>query len=121
MNREGLSVVEDYLEALVTQDWDTLRACLREDVVRNGPFRDEYRGRDAYVAFLAELMPTLPGYAMDVRRVGYVRDGRLAVAQLTETITVSGGSMRTEESLLFELDEDGLIARIDIYIKTNRP
>ena len=81
-----------------------LRDCLREDVVRNGPFRDEYRGRNDYVAFLAELMPTLPGYSMDVARVTYADDGRLAFAELAETVTVDGSPLRTEESLVFELD-----------------
>ena len=45
-------VVEQYLAAVVAHDWDAARACLREDVVRNGPFRDQYQGRDDYVADL---------------------------------------------------------------------
>ncbi|HEX2384744.1 MAG TPA: nuclear transport factor 2 family protein [Acidimicrobiales bacterium] len=112
-------VVEEYLAAVVAHDWDALRRCLREDVVRNGPFRDEYRGRDDYVAFLAELMPTLPGYSMDVTRVTYSDDGRLAFAELAETVDVGGSPLRTEESLVFELDADERIEHIDIYIKTN--
>jgi limonene-1,2-epoxide hydrolase len=114
-------VVEEYLAAVVAHDWDALRRCLREDVVRNGPFRDEYRGRDDYVAFLAELMPTLPGYSMDVTRVTYADDGRLAFAELAETVDVGGSPLRTEESLVFELDADERIEHIDIYIKTNAP
>ena len=114
-------VVEDYLAAVVAHDWDALRACLRDDVVRNGPYRDEYRGRDDYVAFLAELMPALPGYSMDVRRVVYVDGGHLAFAELAETVTVNGSPLRTDESLVFELDDDDRIGRIDIYIKTSGP
>jgi len=114
-------VVEEYLAALVAHDWNAARACLRDDVVRNGPFRDEYRGSDRYVAFLAELMPTLPGYSMDVARVTYADGGRLAFAELAETVTVDGSPLRTEESLVFELDAHGQIATIDIYIKTTAP
>jgi ketosteroid isomerase-like protein len=115
------AIVEDYLSAVTTHDWDAMRACLRDDVVRNGPFRDEFRGRDGYVAFLEELMPSLPGYSMDIARVTYTDDDRLAFAELSETVTVDGSPLRTEESLIFELDGDGLIARIDIYIKTSAP
>jgi len=114
-------VVETYLAAVVAHDWDALRDCLRDDVVRNGPFRDEYRGRDGYVTFLRELMPTLAGYSMDVTRITYAGSGRLAFAELAETVTMNGSPLRTEESLVFELDGEERIARIDIYIKTHAP
>ena len=114
-------VVETYLAAVVAHDWAALRDCLRDDVVRNGPFRDEYRGRDDYVTFLSELMPTLAGYSMDVARVTYADSGRLAFVELAETVTMSGSPLRTEESLVFELDGEERIARIDIYIKTHAP
>ena len=103
-------IVERYLAALTSHDWDGLRDCLREDVVRVGPYNDEFRGRDSYVAFLSSLMPTLPGYAMDVQRVTYIDD--LAFAELAETV----GGVRTDEALVFELDGDR-IARVDVYIK----
>ena len=114
-------MVEEYLNAVVVHDWDALRGCLSDDVVRNGPFRDEYRGRDDYVAFLSELMPALPGYSMDVTRVTYADGGQLAFAELSETVTVNGSPLRTEESLVFELDAGQRIAHIDIYIKTSPP
>ena len=104
-------LVERYLEALTSHDWDALRECLRDDVVRVGPYNDEYRGRDAYVDFLAALMPTLPGYSMAVQRVTYV-DGR-AYAELAETVA----GVRTDEAIVFEIDGDR-IARVDVYIKT---
>lgn len=110
-------VVEGYLEAVATQDWDRMRAAIREDVVRIGPFGDVYRGRDAYVEFLSALMPTLPGYSMDLARVTYVDDGRRAVAELSETVEVDGSPLVTPEALLFDLDADGLIQRIEIFTR----
>jgi len=107
-------IVEQYLDAVTRHDWDALRALLRDDVVRVGPFHDEYRGRDAYVAFLAALMPTLPDYSMEVSRVTYM-DG-LAFAELAENVA----GTRTDEALVFELDGER-IARIDIFIKTEAP
>lgn len=107
-------IVERYLEALTSHDWDALRACLADDVVRIGPFNDEYRGRDAYVAFLADLMPTLPGYSMAISRVTYASN--IAVAELSETV----GGIRTDEALVFELS-GGQITRVDVFIKTTMP
>ena len=107
-------IVERYLEAITSHRWDELRECLRDDVVRVGPFNDEYRGRDAYVDFLSDLMPTLPDYRMDVQRVTYA--GGLAFAELAETVA----GVRTEEALVFELD-GACIVRVDIFIKTQMP
>jgi ketosteroid isomerase-like protein len=104
-------IVERYLDALTRHDWAALRECLQDDVVRVGPYNDEYRGRDAYVEFLAAVMPSLPGYALEIHRVTYV-DGR-AYAELSETVA----GERTDEALLFEIDDDR-ITRVDVYIKT---
>src|SRR5262249_1079768 len=107
-------VVERYLAAITAHDWDALAATLNADVVRNGPYRDVYRGRDDYVAFLRELMPSLPGYSMEVSRVTY--SGSDAFVELSETATVDGEPMRTEESLVFHIDGDGTIDTVDVFI-----
>ena len=108
-------IVERYLEAVVAHDWGSLEGCLAEDVVRVGPFGDTYSPRGPYVAFLAGLMPTLPGYSMRVDRVTYA--GRRAFAELSETVEVDGAPLETPEALVFDLDEEGLISRIGIYIQ----
>lgn len=107
-------IVEQYLDAVTHHDWGILRSLLRDDVVRVGPFNDEYRGREAYVAFLSELMPTLPDYSMEISRITHA-DG-LVFAELAENVA----GTRTDEVLVFELDGD-CIARIDIFIKTTPP
>jgi ketosteroid isomerase-like protein len=110
-------VVEEYLDAVATHNWDRMRAAVREDVVRIGPFGDTYIGRDTYLEFLSDLMPTLPGYSMDVARVTYLDGDRRAVAELSETVTVDGAPLVTPEALLFDLDEDGRISRIEIFTR----
>jgi predicted ester cyclase len=110
-------VVEGYLEAVATQDWERLRAAVTDDVVREGPFGDVYTGVDGYVEFLSGLMPTLRGYAMDVARVTYVDDGRRAFAELSETVELDGAATVTPEVLVFDLNSDGLIGRIAIYTR----
>ena len=96
---------------MVAHDWAAMAACVTDDVERTGPFCDVYKGKDAYVAFISELMPALGGYAMKVDRVVYAGD--VAVAELTETVDGTD----TPESLVFDLADDGRIARISIYIQ----
>jgi len=115
MSGDGPSVVERYLDHIVAHDWEAVSACLAEDVVRVGPFGDTYTPRDAYVGFLAGLMPSLPGYSMRIDRV--VHAGRVSVVELTETVDFGGGPHETPEALVFDLDGDGRIAHIAIYIQ----
>lgn len=110
-------VVEGYLEAVATQDWGRMSAAIRDDILRIGPFGDVYEGRAAYVEFLSGLMPTLPGYSMDVARVTYLDAGRRAIAELAETVEINGEPLVTPEALLFDLDSDGRIARIEIFTR----
>jgi limonene-1,2-epoxide hydrolase len=107
--------VERYLAALQHHDWDALAGSLRHDVQRVGPFGDTYHGRDAYLAFLRGLLPTLADYSMDVHRV--VEAGEVVTVELTESMTWDGARVVTPEALVFDLDRDGRIARIRIYIQ----
>jgi ketosteroid isomerase-like protein len=110
-------VVEDYLDAVATQDWERMAAAICDDVVRIGPFGDTYTGRASYVEFLSGLMPTLPGYSMEVSRVTYIDDGRRAIAELSETVEMDGTPLVTPEALMFDLAADGRIARIEIFTR----
>ena len=103
--------MERFLDRMVAHDWEAMAACVTDDIVRVGPFGDEYRGKDEYVAFISDLMPQLGGYAMKVDRVVYTQ--RVAMAELTESVD----GTETPESLVFDLADDGRIARISIYIQ----
>jgi ketosteroid isomerase-like protein len=113
-------VIERYLAALVAGDWDAFATCLADDdFTRVGPYGDTYSSKADYVAFLAELMPTLAGYEMHVSRVTYA-DG-LAFAELSETVDVDGTALRTPECLTFALTDDGHIQRVEVFTQTRAP
>jgi hypothetical protein len=112
------SVVETYLERMVAHDFEAMAACLADDVVRVGPYGDTYTPRDPYVAMLSELMPALPGYGMEISRVAVLEPDRLVLVELSETVEIDGAPLVTPEALVFELNADGLIAHISIYIQT---
>ena len=109
-------IVERYLDAIVSHDWDVVSECVADDIVRVGPYGDRYEGRDEYLAFIADTMPKLKGYVMELHRVTYANDG-LAFAELSETVELDGKPMLTPEVLVFELDADRRIVRVDIFIQ----
>src|SRR3954451_4957250 len=98
----SVAVVERYLTAVAGQDWEVVAASVTDDIVRIGPFGDVYTGRDAYVEFLSALMPTLPGYSMDIARVTYVDDGARAICELSETVESDASPRVTPEVLLLD-------------------
>jgi ketosteroid isomerase-like protein len=114
-------VVGRFLRSMAAHDWETMAECVAEDLVRVGPFGDRYEGRDEYVAFISRLLPTLPGYEMTVDRVTASDGGRLVTVQLAETVDVDGTPVRTPEALVFDLDDAGRIAHIEIYIQQLGP
>jgi hypothetical protein len=109
------AVVVRYLDRMVVHDWEAMAECLAEDVVRVGPFGDTYTPRDPYVAFLSALMPALPGYSMRIDRVQSI--GATVLVELTEIVEIDGAPLETPEALVFDLDGEGRIAHIAIYIQ----
>ena len=120
MSAGGTPVLDRYFEALRTQDWESLAACLAEDVHRTGPYRDEVRGRQAYVAFLSKVIPSLRDYALVVAQVRALGSDA-AVVELSEFATEGGVRREHPELLLFGFDAAGAIRRVDIYLKTAPP
>ncbi len=111
-----MEILDRYFEAMRTQDWDKLASCLSEDVQRTGPYLDVVRGREAYREFLSSVVPSLQGYELKVLRVRSI-DGKSALVELSETLEVDGVRTEFPEALLFDFDDQGLILRVDIYIK----
>ena len=112
-----MSITKRYLDAVAGQDWAVAEECVAPDVRRIGPFGDVFEGREAYIAFLRDLMPTLAGYSMTIHRVLECEGGSTVMVELNEKIEMDGKVIDTPECLVFDLDDDGLIARIAIYIQ----
>jgi len=110
------TVAVRYLGALADQDWGAVSGCLASDVHRRGPFGDDFHGAPAYVSFLQRTMPALPGYRMDIDRVTELGDQR-ALVELRETVELDSGTLVTHECLVFEVDPDGLLNEICVYIR----
>ena len=110
-------IVTRYLNAIASHDWDVVDECIADDIVRVGPYGDRYAGREEYLAFISDLLPKLSGHAMTLDRVTWAGE-TLAFVELNETVKIDGKPKVTPEVLVFALDGDGRIARVDIYIQT---
>ena len=113
----GAAVVERFLAAMAGHDWDAMGTFLSDEVERVGPYGDIYRGKAEYVRFISGLLPTLEGYRMEVHRVIAGADGRTAMAELSETVEIDDRRIVTEEGLIFDLQPDGRIRHITIYLQ----
>jgi ketosteroid isomerase-like protein len=108
--------VERFFAHLSARDWEALRHVLAPDVERIGPFGDRVAGRDAYLAMLERSVPA--DYRNDIHRVMDAPDGRAAFARVTEHLGYPDRTLHLEEAYLFGLDENGLVARVEVFWQT---
>ena len=111
-----MRILERYFDAIRSHGWETLGDCVTEDVHRTGPYLDVIEGRQAYVEFLARIVPSLPNYSLVVRRIHPLAGGS-AVAEIAESLDLGGVQTEIPEALFFDFADDGRIRRVDIYIK----
>jgi limonene-1,2-epoxide hydrolase len=114
---QGMSAVEDYLKALSEREWGRLpEVFVEEGLVRSGPFADVIYGTDAYVSFLREVCSPFESYGLDVHRISRSGD-RIVFAEIDEVIGRNGATDSFPEVLLFELDEEGKIRYVSVFMK----
>ena len=65
-----MTTVDQYLRSLAAHDWQSLRGTLADEgLVRIGPYCDEVRGADEYVAYLQCVMTSLENYTLNLNAV----------------------------------------------------
>jgi limonene-1,2-epoxide hydrolase len=109
-------VVQRYLDGLAAHDWNAVADSLAPDVERLGPYNDDFRGRDAYAAFLERTICALAGYELVVDRV--IADGSRVAVELSETVDDKHARLRTDETVVFDV-ADGSIVRVAVYLQTS--
>jgi len=113
-----VAAVERFLQRYDGRDFDGLSACFSAtDFHRTGPYGDTIDSAAAYVAFLRDVVPTLgASYRLVTTRV-FAGEGGAAVAELVEEYEVDGELRRTPEVIVFDLDADGRITRMRLYVQ----
>ena len=125
MIESGDAVVETMFEHLAAADWDSFSGLLSVDVERIGPLGERLVGRDAYVELMTGGAPALPTddrhrTTWDVHCVAYTDDRRSAFARVTAHVPHSGRELRIEQTLAYQLAENGLISRIEVFWRDPR-
>ena len=114
---DDAGTVERYLACLAVHDWDGLAATIADDdLIRDGPYRDLVEGKQPYLKFLRGVFAALQGYRLDVQRISHASD-RVCYVELSETFDIDGVPTDYPECLVFELNPDGLINRVSVFIK----
>jgi hypothetical protein len=109
------AVVERYLAALDEQDWSRVAATLTDgDFERIGPYSDVVASKSEYVEFLERVVSALAEYRLVPQRV--VSTELVAYAEITESCVLAGEEKTFPEVLVFDLADDGLIRRIQVYM-----
>jgi hypothetical protein len=122
MSTDELDVVAKFWIGIDTHDWDLIASTLADDFVRIGMRDDEEdtcRGKANYLDFVSNVISKMDHHDLRTDRIYYSEDRRIAIAETVETIRPPG-----EETLsmrfvnVCELNEDGLIEKLDIFWKT---
>jgi hypothetical protein len=97
------------------QDWSGLAATLTDgDFERIGPYCDVIPSKSEYVAYLDRVVSSLPEYRLTPERV--VSTEGVVYAEITESCVHADQKMTFPEVLVFDLADDGLIRRIQVYL-----
>jgi hypothetical protein len=114
-----MGAVEDYIEYYGSHQWDQLKTIFDTgDFKRIGPYLDVFTDVTQYVDFLEEVVPTMGAdYELQVERIVYAPGEKVAFAQLIEHLELDGEMTDIPETIVFDLNDEGLIRRMSLYLK----
>jgi len=117
MTASEVDAVRRFLDCYGARDFDGLVECLSPtDFRRTGPYGDRIDSAAEYAAFLRDVVPTLgDGYRLVTERL--LAGPGHAVVEVTEEYEVDGTRRRTPEVILFDLDDDGRITGMRLYVQ----
>src|SRR5262245_16082321 len=119
---EKRDVVTDFWTGIDTHDWDLVASTLADDFIRIGMSDNEAdttRGKDTYMDFVSTVVGKMDHHDLRTDRITWSADGRTAFIETVETIRPPGEDVVIMRFLnLMELNEQGLITKLDIFWKT---
>ena len=108
--------VATYFASVMNHDWDALRTCLADDFERLGPYPEHiFPEPDGYVAFLAELLPTIADHTLTVDRA--LTAGDRCYVEITEGFSADASPAVSHLCLAFDLAPDGRLRHLTAYLR----
>lgn len=117
-------VIADFWRGIDSHDWDLIASTLADDFVRigmnGGANPDICEGKEAYLKFVSTVISKMDHHDLRVVRTFTSSDGRLATVEAVETIRPPESDVMLPMQFVnvMELDDEGLIKKLDIYWKT---
>ncbi len=115
-------VVARFWRGIDEHNWDLIASTISDDFERHGMFgteADTCRGKASYLEFVSKVIGRMDHHDLKARNIFRSEDGRKAVAECIETIRPPGEeALRMHFINILDLDENGLISRLDIFWKT---
>ncbi|MFA5883382.1 MAG: nuclear transport factor 2 family protein [Acidimicrobiia bacterium] len=116
MSRDLPPTVAEYLDSMTRHDWAALRACLTDDFERVGPYAEHvFPDPEGYVAFLAELLPTITDHTVSVDRA--LAEGDRCYVEVTERLTTADGPLVSRVCMAVDLAPDGRLRRVEAFLR----
>lgn len=115
--------VANFWKGVDTHDWDLVASTLADDFVRIGMRdneEDTCRGKENYLAFVSGVIGKMAHHELHSRSTFLSADGRYAFNEAVETIrpTADDELIPMRFANYLELNDDGLICKLDIFWKT---
>jgi hypothetical protein len=112
-------VIDWLFDCMVAGDSSRYGALLTPDAERIGPWGDRMVGRDRLVEMVAAPLKDGHGNSWEVHRITYAPDGRSGFARVTAHLAPGRAPFEQfEETLAFEMDDEDLISRIEVFWQT---
>jgi len=114
-----MGAVEDYVTYYGSHQWEKLKGVFDvADFKRTGPYLDVFTDVDEYVDFLEGGVPTMGAdYELQIERIVYTPGEKVAFGQFIEHLELDGVMTDIPETIVFDLNDDGLIRRMSLYLK----
>jgi hypothetical protein len=92
--------------------WEQLRTVFDHSDFKRTGYNDLFTNVDKYVDFLEEIVPTFGAdYELETERIVYAPGEKAAFAQLIEHLELKGVMTDIPETIIFDLNDEGLIRR----------
>jgi hypothetical protein len=113
-----MGAVEEYFSYYGAREWQQLRTVFDHSDFKRTGYADLFTDADKYVDFLEEIAPTFGAdYKLQIERIVYAQGEKVAFAQLTERLELKGVMTDVPETIIFDLNDEGLIRRMSLYAK----
>ena len=116
----ALATVTEYWRAAAIRDYAAGEKVMAKNVTRLGPFNDpgdKVQGRDAYTAFIRSIQEKMSAYRNETHFLLPSPDARKVVLQCTEYPTMDGREHQFPLCIIFDINDQWLIEKVDIYWK----